>query len=139
MKSIERVVRGLLISAVMLVCADSQAIELRQTELGRDMHRVRFEGVAAMLTAPTVQFAAAETQNTENVSEEPFKMKSPLKAFLLSAAVPGAVSSILAVELSRRFSWARKPQSGGSISSIRATVMMLPPHTRPSIRSTGPG
>ena len=90
MKSTMRVVSGFLVPIVILLWADSQAVELRPSELALDMHRVRFAGMYAMATSPSVQFSADETQSSESISEEPFKMKSPLKAFLLSAAVPGA-------------------------------------------------
>ena len=76
------------------VISGVSAIELKQSALEKEFQQVRFESVTAALKGSRAGYAALgdEELNAPSGSDQsmkPFKRKSPLKAFLLSAVVPG--------------------------------------------------
>ena len=71
-----------------------QAIELKPTTLEQELHQIRFEGVTAQLQSSS-RFDAQMEPGLDDLEApskpgETIKRKSPLKAFLLSAILPGA-------------------------------------------------
>ncbi len=71
------------------------AIELKQSALEQEFHQVRFEGVTSALKSSSSGFAAAGEEGigdpgASDQTDKTLKPKSPAKAFLFSAILPGA-------------------------------------------------
>lgn len=79
------------LGAVVLLCESTTAVELESSYLEREGHRVRFgSAVTAGAVAGPALTGLAQTDSFDSFDNEAMPRKSPLKALVLSAAIPGA-------------------------------------------------
>ncbi len=79
------------LATVLIACASTAgAVELPQsTAIEQDLQAVRYEFASAATAGDYLMAAGATGDNTDDFGNSAASRKSPFKAFLLSAAVPG--------------------------------------------------
>jgi len=89
-KSNWHICSGVLVACLLVSSVDA-AVELKPSAFERELHRIRFVGTATSLTRSGSELTAFSTGEEQgDFGDGTVKRKSPLKAFLLSAALPGA-------------------------------------------------
>ena len=86
----KRVFTVMAAALAILACAQvCRAVELQPSFFESDLQRLKYHYATAVLTGSGAEVALVEAGDADNLDDASVKRKSPFKAFLLSAAVPG--------------------------------------------------
>ncbi|MEW5796303.1 MAG: hypothetical protein AB1772_08060, partial [Candidatus Zixiibacteriota bacterium] len=90
MKRSTGLILALGLAATWLWVADASAVELQPSPIAWSLHRVKFAEGSPHVGGQSAGDNPSPCESGQTTTGEPSDMKSPFKAFILSAVLPGA-------------------------------------------------